>query len=211
MAYVLGFFAADGCMIKNNRGAHFIEFHITDKKLLFDIRMALGSNHKLSVRRRKSPRHKASYRIQMGSKKMYDDLWALGLRPRKSLTLKMPATPEKYVGHFIRGYFDSDGCVYFKSLHFADRKNARYVLQSVFSCGTPGFLIDLISILRRKGVKGGSLKQKKRGNELALSHHDSIALYRIMYNTLDGSDIYLARKYRLFTRAIETLYGKMRS
>ena len=34
MAYVLGFFAADGTMIANNRGAHFIEFHSTDKQLL---------------------------------------------------------------------------------------------------------------------------------------------------------------------------------
>ena len=49
MAYVLGFFAADGCMIKNKRGAHFIEFHITDKNLLFAIRAAMRSNHKIAV------------------------------------------------------------------------------------------------------------------------------------------------------------------
>jgi hypothetical protein len=30
MAYILGFFAADGTMIKNRRGAHFIELEITD-------------------------------------------------------------------------------------------------------------------------------------------------------------------------------------
>ena len=33
MAYVLGYFAADGCMIKNKRGAHYIEFTSIDKRL----------------------------------------------------------------------------------------------------------------------------------------------------------------------------------
>ena len=208
MAYVLGFFAADGCMILNKRGGHFIEFHITDKKLLFDIRIALGSNHKISVRTRKNPNHKVGYRLQVGSKEMYEDLYRLGLRSRKSLTLVMPNIPEKYFGHFVRGYFDGDGCVYFKRLQFADRRKPRYILQSVFSCGTFSFLVELIKILHRNGVKGGSLKKKKSGNELALSHHDSVALYRIMYDNLNDSDIYLARKYQLFTHAIETLYDK---
>ena len=70
------------------------------------------------------------------------------------------------------------------------------------------FLESLLALLKGSGVKGGSLKQKKSGNELALSHRDSVALYRIMYNNLHDSDIYLGRKYKLFTRAIETLYGK---
>lgn len=34
MAYVLGFFAADGNMIRTKRGGHFISFHITDKIVL---------------------------------------------------------------------------------------------------------------------------------------------------------------------------------
>jgi hypothetical protein len=35
MAYVLGFFTADGNMLKNKRGAHFIEFNTTDYKGFF--------------------------------------------------------------------------------------------------------------------------------------------------------------------------------
>ncbi|PIP28260.1 MAG: hypothetical protein COX29_02045 [Candidatus Moranbacteria bacterium CG23_combo_of_CG06-09_8_20_14_all_35_22] len=52
MAYVLGFFAADGCMIKNNRGAYFIEFQITDKDILLKIKKLLGSNHKITERKK---------------------------------------------------------------------------------------------------------------------------------------------------------------
>ena len=207
MAYVLGFFAADGTMIHNKRGGRFIEFHITDKEILIAIRKAIKSSHKISIRN-KNPRHKIGYRIQIGSKEMYGDLLALGMSPRKSLTLRMPVVPEKYFGHFVRGYFDGDGCVYFKKLQFSDRKKARYVLQGVFSCGTFSFLVALQSLLHKNGIQGGSLKRKKSGNELVLSHRDSVALYRIMYNNLGDSDIYLRRKYRLFTTAIVTLYGK---
>jgi len=38
MAYVLGFFAADGNMLKNRRGAHFMEFTSTDKDIIVKIR-----------------------------------------------------------------------------------------------------------------------------------------------------------------------------
>lgn len=53
MAYVIGFFTADGCMIRNKRGAHFIEFQITDKDILIKIRKVLQSNHKISIRKGK--------------------------------------------------------------------------------------------------------------------------------------------------------------
>ena len=207
MAYVLGFFAADGCMIQNNRGGHFIEFHITDKELLYDIRSVLKSNHKISVRTR-DPKHKIGYRIQIGSKQMYEDLSTLGFRSRKSLDLDMPQIPKKYFGHFVRGYFDGDGCVYFKSLKFADRKNLRHVLQSVFSCGTFDFLVALRGLLHKQGVQGGSLKKKKRGNELMLSHLDSVALFHLMYDTVPDNGLFLARKHKKYVRALRTLYGK---
>lgn len=75
MAYVLGFFTADGSMIKNKRGAHFIEFEITDKDLLFRIRDLLGSNHKITTRDRNKS---LSYRLQIGSKKYLMIYYILG-------------------------------------------------------------------------------------------------------------------------------------
>lgn len=210
MAYVLGFLAADGCMIKNNRGAHFIEFHITDKDLLFAIRAAMKSDHKIAIRT-KNLKHKVGYRIQIGSIKIYNDLAALGFTARKSLTLRMPTVPAEHLGDFVRGYFDGDGCIYFKKHQAKDRKNPRYVFATRFTCGSRPFFISLLKLLRARGLWGGFITRKGgRAYELVFSHKDSVALYRIMYNNLRDSDIYLDRKYRLFTHAIETLYGKMR-
>lgn len=57
MAYVLGVFTADGCMIKNKRGACFIEFHMADGELLLVIRKLLNSNNKITQRMNKEKRN----------------------------------------------------------------------------------------------------------------------------------------------------------
>jgi hypothetical protein len=48
--------------------------------------------------------------------------------------------------------------------------------------------------------------QKKRGHELVFSHHDSVALYKLMYNNADA-ELFLQRKKEIFEEAIKTLYG----
>ena len=46
MAYILGYFAADGTMIKNKRGAHYIEFQSTDKELIVGVKKRWDLNIK---------------------------------------------------------------------------------------------------------------------------------------------------------------------
>lgn len=50
MAYILGFFTADGCLTVNPRGSHYIEFVCNDKDVLEKIRDVMGSKHKISRR-----------------------------------------------------------------------------------------------------------------------------------------------------------------
>lgn len=207
MAYVLGFFAADGNMLRNNRGAHFVEFQITDKQILFDIRRLVGSNHKITARTR-GPRWKTNYRLQLGSKEWFFDLQKLGFTPAKSNTLKLPQIPESLLAHFVRGYFDGDGGVYFKRHKTKDRKNPRWVFCSRFTSGSRKFLQDLLLVLRRRCIKGGfiNVKSQNKGFDLVLSHHDSVALCYLMYN--NAPCIYLKRKYKTFQKALKTLYGE---
>lgn len=206
MAYVLGFFAADGSMLKNKSGGHFIEFNITDRNVLCFIRTAVGSNHKITKRPSRNSEWKNIYRIQIGSKEWFSDLSYLGFTQRKSNTLQFPNVPKKYVCDFIRGYFDGDGCVYFKKLKYADRKRKRWVVLTLFTSGSKNFLMTLHDILRMFEVEGGSLRKKVRGFDLAFSHRDSLALYRLMYHTVSTTNLYLPRKHKLFRKAMETLY-----
>jgi len=54
MAYVLGFFCADGNLTIGKRNNHYIEFTNCDKDILEKIRKTLGSNHKISKHKRKN-------------------------------------------------------------------------------------------------------------------------------------------------------------
>lgn len=208
MAYVLGFFVADGSMIRNNRGAHFIEFHITDKSLLEDIRLLLKSNHKIA-RRIRDPRWKPGYRLQIGSKKMFQDLEKLGLSQRKSNTLKLPRIPKCYIAQYVRGYFDGDGCIYFKKHFVRARKKQKWIFQIHFTSGSYEYLSDFKTMLHSCGLRGGFIQNKERGFELVFSHRDGLALYRFMYNNTGANDVYLGRKKRKYDLAMKTLYGSV--
>lgn len=209
MAYVLGFFAADGNMIRNKRGAHFIAFYNNDRILLEKVRTALSSEHKIGRKILPAPR-KTAYQLQIGSKEMFGDLLSLGMKPAKSNTLILPRVPTPFHCDFVRGYFDGDGCIYFNLLKFADRKKPRRILMVRFTCGNRVFLEELHALLRKHDVEGGSVRQKwdSRGFDLVLSHRDSVALFHMIYDTMPDSSLYLVRKFKKFVKALQILYGE---
>lgn len=202
MAYVLGFFTADGNMLKNKRGAHFIEFQITDKDLLEKIRKLLNSNHKITSRKR-NRNHKTSYRLQIGSKIIFNDLLRIGLTPNKSKTIKLPNIPAKYFPHFVRGYFDGDGCVTFGFFKKQDRKNKSPVLLTRFTSGSKSILEALKKKLTNLIKTGGSLNYSKNNAwVLSYSTNDSKKLFQYMYlNNMIKNLIYLKRKYNIYRNA----------
>lgn len=199
MAYVLGFFVADGNMIKNKRGAHFIELQITDKNLLYRIRRILRSNHKITERRR-NKRWKKSYRLQIGSKIVFNDLSKIGLTPNKSKTINLPHIPNKYFSHFVRGYFDGDGCVTICHYIRKDRNNKECdKILSGFVSGSQKFLEALhLKLKNLANITGGSFYENK-GYRLFFSNKDTRKLYNFMYNSM-SSDLFLDRKKEKFIK-----------
>lgn len=201
MAYVLGFFAADGCMSQNKRGSRFIEFHITDKDILEKIRTALGSDHKISVRNR-SAKWKTGYRLQIGSKEIFQDLLHLGMTPQKSNTLEFPNVPKKYLPDFVRGYFDGDGNVYANTYQRKGRKQRSITLLTGFTSGSRIFLKELDKRLKENaGIVGGSLFQRIMYFRLHYSVVDSCKLYKFMYTSKDA--LFLKRKKQVFEQYLD--------
>ncbi len=206
MAYVLGFFAADGSMLRNSRGAHFIEFTVVDREVLLYIQKVTGSNHAIASRER-GGNCKTAYRLQIGSAAWFSDLGNHGFTQSKSRTLSFPKIPKTYLKDFIRGYFDGDGCVFFASCFSKERNKDIWVFTTSFTSGSRKFLEELHAELRTLGLAGGSLKAKERGFELVFSRRDSLALYRLIYHTGRTTGFALARKRSVFEKAIQTLYG----
>lgn len=205
MAYVLGFFAADGSMYVNSRGSHYVSFYSNDREILVKIRSSLGSHHKISQRESFHARWAIRYILQIGSKEMYEDLLALGFSKNKSLTLKFPSIPKPYLNHFIRGYFDGDGNVLFKNYYRKDRGKYKFYLATKFIGGSLKFLAGLQRLLAENGNLGnGSLFQGERCFVLSYAMMDSKKLFAYMYKNV-RKDLYLERKYNIFLDAIDNM------
>jgi len=201
MAYILGFFCADGSMLINPRGSCYIEFENTEPGLLEKFRNCLSSNHKIS-KNTKHKNWKPFYRMQIGSKEIFSDLLRLGVTPRKKTRLQLPKIPNLYFSDFVRGYFDGDGNVWCGYQHKNDRKKATRVLLTGFTNGNKKFLIDLASQLtKRIGLSSTpSILFRSRAYRLNYSTNDSIRLYKFIYSK--NSNLYFLRKKKVFEKFI---------
>ena len=201
MAYVLGFFSADGYITVNKRGGQFWCIQITDKKLLEQIKKVIKSEHKISARPR-SRNESALYRLQIGSIEMCDDLRKLGFSERKTKSLAVPNVPDKYLSDFARGYFDGDGSVWIGFVH-KERITKLLAIRAIFTSCSKGFLEILKSKLEKNKITNGVLR-KGKGNyyRLTYSIHGSLKLYDFMYNhnIKDLGDLYLNRKKKIFEK-----------
>lgn len=106
-AYWLGFLYADGNVsLKENK----IELSLAelDYTHLEKFKQCTGLNNRICWRNKSK-----SYRFSFRSYEIKDNLINQGCIPQKSLTLSFPTNeqvPDYLLRHFMRGYFDGDGC-----------------------------------------------------------------------------------------------------
>ncbi len=204
MAYVLGFFAADGYITLNKRGANFWCIQITDQQLLESIREVVGSEHAISIRER-SGNANTIYRLQIGSIEMCDDLRRLGMKERKTKSMAIPNVPKKYFSHFVRGYFDGDGNVWVGYVH-KDREVKLRTIRTVFTSCSQKFLDVMKEQLEKAYIPRGVLS-KSKGNYFRLTYsvNSSLKLYDLMYNHSASSlgSLFLERKKIVFEKFIK--------
>lgn len=127
-AYWLGFLTADGWINKNdktNSGVTGIELQYGDIDHLKKFNKSIGGNYQITDRWKTCPistkdpekkHHMCCIRIF--SITMYNTLKKLGFGNDKSFDCQMPTLPENLVRHYIRGYFDGDGCFCFTNQSF---------------------------------------------------------------------------------------------
>ncbi len=199
MAYVLGFFAADGYVTKNKRGGCFWSIQITDIDLLSKIKEVIGSNHKIGVRFPKNS-DKKLYRLQIGSWEMCRDLESLGFTTNKTYSMAIPYVPARFLRDFVRGYFDGDGNVWVGFVH-KDRLKKTLSIRVTFTSCSKSFLLELRRRLRLHMIMNGVFSKGKGDYyRLVYSVKGSLKLYDFMYNHLRSKkgDIFLDRKKTIF-------------
>lgn len=190
MAYVLGFWFADGFMRQEK--SYRILFFSKDYQIIRDIRSAFSSNHPI----RKNTADNC-YLISLCSKKLYKDLENLGGYRRKSKTVSFPSVPLKYMPDFIRGYFDGDGSVFYQSYKATKNGKIYTHLRSNFTSGSIKFISSLMNVLYDQiGLRRKVIGKFNDGASLKLGHGEKETTKLLKYMYYPKFSIGLQRKAR---------------
>lgn len=172
-AYWLGFLYADG-YVEENGNAIELTLKLSDKEHLEKFKKFLKWSGEV-----RTDDYRA--RVCFKSKKVKNDLIALGCHPNKSLTLTFPTenqVPLELIRHFIRGYVDGDGSV------FISNSLPRFSI-----LGTHDMLDKIV-----KNMKWKSNQIRKTKNIYSIEWGGNVALQQ-MHDIYKDSNIYLDRKY----------------
>lgn len=196
-AYWLGFLYADGCVIISNRnGKHknVLQLNLkeSDSSHVQKFADSLQSDAPVKICET-NYKDKKSARLLVTNKKICEDLCRLGCVPRKSLILTFPQTeliPKELLKHFIRGYFEGDGCI-------SVSKERKYTRINII--GTKEFLDGLNNYLKSEvGIFTGSFSQKKGNKAFALQFGGYREVEKFYQHFYKNCNIFLDRKLEKF-------------
>lgn len=183
-AYWLGFMYADGCVQEKKNGQKLISLAVKDKEVIDKFIISLQGEFLTKT-------YKDVYAVHLTSKIMFDALVKHGCIPRKSLVLVFPSITKSLVHHFIRGYFDGDGCVYITHPKNPNKTNTIYTNIGVGICGTRKFLEGLS---KEAPINEAKKDKRKEGNIWYASVSGSKkarAFYNYIYK---DATVFLTRK-----------------
>ena len=208
-AYWFGFLMADGWISRNkktNAGAVGIDLQYGDINHLRKFNKSIGGNYKITDRWRKCTLSKDDTKhhhctIRIFSHIMYESLEKLGFNQDKTFNCRFPKISNELLRHFLRGYFDGDGC-------FGYSKNRLGVR---FCTASKSLNDDIISFLKENNY---SIYEYCCVNEFGTTIYypeinkdaDKIRFLDYLYQ---DSNIYLDRKYYKYLKVKEYYNAKV--
>lgn len=211
-AYWLGLLFADGnvCHLKEKGECYRITLSLMqeDKYLVEHFRDDVESNLQVkeyinpSGFQRKNGEKHIECKLSLHSKQMYFDLKRYGIVENKSLKVnKLPDIKDEFMSHFIRGFFDGNGCATF---YKGDTRNLRIMFYSThdFCECLNKYLFEKIKIHCNK------IYDQKKSNVSFIyfaRKQDLINLYDFLYK---DANIYMKRKKEKFDLTISEYRGK---
>lgn len=182
-AYFLGFVFADGYI---NKSGLYLNIALKDKEILYSFANFLDNNGDII-----SFIDEKYIRLALYSQKISSDLSKLGAFQQKSEKLLPPnnISPE-YISHFIRGFFDGNGSIYF------DKRNKSYGIEFMSTKPVLEWIESYFNI-RKKLVSRNANKTVWR---LTVRGNKQIRplLDKIYFNSIP--ELRLSRKYDLYLK-----------
>lgn len=127
-------------------------------------------------------------RFIVANKHLWTTLNELGCTPNKSLSLKFPNIPQNLVKHFIRGYFDGDGCI-LRHVHNT------CVTPHIELLGTKQMLEHVLLYSGISAKYKHDIRHSEETWSLEWTKELGIEFINYLYN---NCSIYLNRKYELY-------------
>lgn len=191
-AYYLGLLFSDGYNNTKN-GTVSLTLQKKDIEILNRFNIMLCSNKPL--------RNDRDYlRLVIENKHMSSKLNLFGCVQAKTHVLKFPKIKSKYLNHFIRGYFDGDGCITWSKNklipQFSITGNQEFLVELQKK------LIDKLKLKKTKFIK----RHKERNDNITTlvygSYGNCIKIYHYLY---DNSNFFFERKRNKFIEIFNIL------
>lgn len=184
-AYFLGLMFSDGSVSRTQFYLKMIDYDI-----VYKFKVALESDVEIITRNDNVPTHNTSYILLISSKRMCDVLSSWGCTPNKTRTIRFPNIEAKFYPHFIRGFFDGDGCI------GLDAKIYHCYFDIVSASKL--FLEDIRPIITENAITDGRIQKEKNYNiwHLRYNGHQIIKILDWLYK---DATVYLNRKYFKYT------------
>jgi len=172
LAYVLGVIEGDGCVTKNDRH-YYIRLNVIDKDFADEFECHLRNigftKIQRYIRKSKSVNRKDLHVVNVYSKYFYEWYWNLN---KYESYLKMFNSNHEYIAMFLKGIFDSEGCVYLDC-----RKNRKPQSTTITISNTDIKLINLCCNFLDILCIEYNIKSRKRNNNLKDMYDISIKPY----------------------------------
>lgn len=212
-AYILGLYASDGS-IDEKRKTFRIHLQECDAYLIYLIKDTIAPDSRiwtLEDRVCVNPRNGTEYKghnslgIDINSSKICTDLVNLGLGYKKTYSENhIPDMDDNLIRHFIRGYFDGDGCIvgsYVKP-DLKWKKNENFRTYVSICCKTKTILEDIQNYLTIHNINS-RIGYYKRDDmyDIRVPKTQLSKLYDLFYK---DSNFYMQRKHNKFYHYVNT-------
>jgi hypothetical protein len=190
MAYTVGFAMADG-NVEDNGKQRYLRLASVDRCVIDAIANAIDHRGNITtMRSTQFPNAAPCYSLKLCHAELPAIVAQYGLVPRKSLIAEMPDVPQEYLGHYVRGVLDGDGCVKWTNKGKLVRRPTAY-----FYSGSERFLLALSSALECMGMSHRPVIKMQCGNIFYFAYHSCdvvTRLYSLMYT--GAGNLFLPRK-----------------
>lgn len=226
-AYFLGLLYSDGTVASDRylgngkiilRNQISIAVKEDDKHILESFLKELNSNYKIyNIKNQlKSPNWKNQVVVTVTSKQIKNDLIKLGCIPNKTINLSFPTesiVPNEFLNHFIRGYFDGDGCIWIgsrKEMTYNDgillKKRTRIIHNMKFHItGLYSFINTLQDVLINNiNLSKTKLYHTKKNDDIVTMEYSGKNNIKKFYEYIyKDSTIFLLRKKIIFDQILQ--------